>query len=94
MDKITVEDFNRSFPLADRIGADLESNPAFQATGVDLKKVEPILRGKNVYVFETRDGAKGLLQIDGLSDYPPGVKIRYKLLPVGSADSGPNASRH
>ena len=87
LDKITVEEFNQSFPLADRIRSDFENNQALKAAGIDLTKVEPILRGKSVFVFETRDGTKGVLQIGGLSDNPPGVKIRYKLLQVGTVDS-------
>jgi serine/threonine protein kinase len=31
------------------------------------------------YLFKTREGGIGLLQITGFTDNPPGVKIRYKL---------------
>jgi hypothetical protein len=32
------------------------------------------------FVFKTREGSMGLLQITGMSDSPPGMKIRYKLV--------------
>ena len=35
---------------------------------------------KPAYLFETRDGLKGILQITGFTDNPRGVKIRYKLV--------------
>ncbi len=36
--------------------------------------------GKRPWWFETRDGAKGLVQILGISDNPPGLRIRYRLV--------------
>ena len=36
--------------------------------------------GRFPWWFKTRDGAKGVLQILGVSDNPRGLKIRYKLL--------------
>jgi hypothetical protein len=32
------------------------------------------------YVFQTREGGQGLLQITGFTDNPRGVKIRYELV--------------
>ena len=32
------------------------------------------------YIFQTRQGAMGVLNITGFTNNPPGVKIRYKLL--------------
>jgi hypothetical protein len=32
------------------------------------------------YLFETRDGRQGILQITGFTDNPRGVKVRYKLV--------------
>ena len=32
------------------------------------------------FLFQTREGGMGILQITGFSDNPPGVKIRYKLV--------------
>ena len=32
------------------------------------------------FLFKTRDGSRGVLQISGFSDNPPGMKIRYKLV--------------
>jgi biopolymer transport protein ExbD len=42
------------------------------------------------YVFRTREGGKGLLQIIGFAENPPGVRIRYKL--VQTRPAGDNAS--
>jgi predicted Ser/Thr protein kinase len=33
-----------------------------------------------VYLFKTREGGMGILQITGFTDNPPGVKLRYKLV--------------
>ncbi len=35
---------------------------------------------KSTFVFETRDGVQGVLQITGFTEDPRGVKIRYKLV--------------
>jgi serine/threonine protein kinase len=48
------------------------------ATGKGNSPTQPV-----TYIFQTREGGKGILQIVGLSgppDGPAGVKIRYKLL--------------
>ena len=37
----------------------------------------------STWLFQTREGGKGILQITGLSDNPYGVKIRYKLVQNG-----------
>jgi predicted Ser/Thr protein kinase len=42
--------------------------------------LDQALSGTNVFKIVTRDGARGLLQIDGISDDPRGIKVRYKLL--------------
>jgi hypothetical protein len=39
------------------------------------------------FVFKTRQGSIGLLQITGFSDNPSGVKIRYKLAPAPATDA-------
>ena len=36
------------------------------------------------YVFQTREGGSGLLQITGFAHKPPGVTIRYKLAPTAA----------
>jgi serine/threonine protein kinase len=38
-----------------------------------------------VYLFKTREGSLGILQITGLTENPRGVKIRYKLVQNSSA---------
>ena len=40
------------------------------------------------FLFKTREGGVGLLQITGLADDPRGVKIRYKLVQMANAQSG------
>ena len=37
------------------------------------------------FLFQTREGGKGILQITGFSENPPGVKLRYKLVQNGNA---------
>ena len=39
------------------------------------------------YLFKTRDGGRGLLQIMGFNEAGTGVKIRYKLLKLGQSES-------
>jgi hypothetical protein len=34
----------------------------------------------NTYLFKTREGGRGILQITGFTETPPAVKIRYKLV--------------
>jgi hypothetical protein len=43
------------------------------------------------FVFKTREGGMGILQITGFTDNPPGVKIRYKLVQNSAADVAPVA---
>jgi hypothetical protein len=38
-------------------------------------------------LFETREGLRGILQILGLADNPPGVKVRYKLIQSSATTS-------
>ena len=40
------------------------------------------------YLFKTREGSVGLLQIVGFTDDPPGVKIRYKLVRGEAQNTG------
>jgi len=41
------------------------------------------------YFIKTREGGIGTLQILGFTDDPPGVKIRYKMVKMGSLGFGP-----
>lgn len=43
-------------------------------------------------VFETREGAIGMMQITGRSDNPPGLNIRYKLLQARNPNVYPKAN--
>ena len=45
--------------------------------------------GSDTFLFQTREGGSGLLQITGFTEDPPGVKIRYKL--VRSTINSPGA---
>ncbi|MEI2724160.1 MAG: protein kinase [Verrucomicrobiota bacterium] len=40
------------------------------------------------YLFRTREGGEGILQVTGFADNPREVKIRYKLVRAGAASSG------
>jgi hypothetical protein len=51
----------------------------------DLSKVEPVLRGRDVYLFITRGGSRGILQITDVTDNPRSAKIRYKLILDGQS---------
>jgi len=51
-----------------------------KAAAVQVRQSEAFINGSSVYVFSTREGAKGLLQI--LKDTVP-AKIRYKLVLPG-----------
>ena len=48
--------------------------------------ISPVTDNTDTWLFRTREGGRGILQILGQSDDPLGVKIRYKL--VQTADSG------
>jgi hypothetical protein len=39
------------------------------------------------FIFQTREGGKGILQILGFADNPPGVKVRYKLIQSSATTS-------
>ncbi len=43
-----------------------------------------------VYLFKTREGSLGILQITGFTENPRGVKIRYKLVQNGNANTPSN----
>lgn len=56
-------------------------NPVFLSPGSALP---------TTFLFATREGAKGVVQITDFTDNPPGVKIRYKL--VKARDTAPAAT--
>jgi hypothetical protein len=63
-------------------------------TGEGLKEVAETRSPKTLpatFLFKTREGGVGVLQITGFTDNPPGVKIRYKL--VQPAVSGSSAAK-
>jgi hypothetical protein len=80
IDDINAEEFSGLLAKGQYFQTMLEKSGMFGGYRFDLSKVEPVLRGTNVYLFITRDGAQGILQISGVTENPPGVKIRYKLL--------------
>ena len=49
----------------------------------------PCCAARGLYLFITRDGAQGVLQITGVTDNPRGVKIRYKLIQHPGAPASP-----
>jgi hypothetical protein len=80
IDDINAEEFSGLLAKGQYFQTMLEKSGMFGGYRFDLSKVEPVLRGTNVYLFITRDGAQGMLQISGVFENPPGVKIRYKLV--------------
>ncbi len=48
-----------------------------------ITSLTPITAKTDTWLFRTREGGRGVLQILGTSQTPRGVKIRYKLLPSG-----------
>jgi multidrug resistance efflux pump len=60
-----------------------------KAAAVQVRQSEAFINGSSVYVFSTREGAKGLLQI--LKDTVP-AKIRYKLIQKGATNTAAASS--
>jgi hypothetical protein len=61
--------------------ADVIHNWALVQEEPQQKQVFGAMPGhSDTFIFQTREGGKGVLQILGLADNPPGVKIRYKLV--------------
>jgi len=88
IDDINAEEFSELLAKGQYFQTTLEKTGMFGGYRFDLSKVEPVLRGTNVYLFITRDGAQGLLQISGVTENPSGVKIRYKLVRQTPAPGG------
>jgi hypothetical protein len=80
IDDISAEEFSGLLAKGQYFQTTMEKSGMFGGYRFDLSKVEPVLRGTNVYLFITRDGAQGMLQISGVTENPPGVKLRYKLV--------------
>ncbi|MEO8614980.1 MAG: protein kinase [Luteolibacter sp.] len=78
-------DFDRLTP------AQLDRNPAWR--DALSKQMRPSVRmewggrGKATNAFQTRYDVTGLIQVVGVTNNPPGVKIRYKLLQTPAAKS-------
>ena len=91
IDEISAEEFDQLLADWNRLQATMERTGVFGGRfGFDLRKVEPVLRGRDVYVFITRDGTQGVLQIAGVTDNPRGAKIRYRLMMSGQPASDAN----
>jgi len=81
LDEITPDQFALLLAQLKKFQSTLTATGVFGgASGFDLTKTEPDLRGTDPYLFVTRDGTAGLLQITGLNAQPLGVLIRYKLV--------------
>jgi len=73
---------------ADSSAWDAKDTPAKLAMAIEsadnmmMQEMTPNPRGQPpyTYVFQTRKGVRGILQITGFTDNPPGAKIRYKLV--------------
>jgi hypothetical protein len=84
LDAITTSEFALLMVYARRVQATMEEGGVFGGpVGFDLRKVEPVLRGTGLHLFITREGTEGVVQIAGVTDNPPGVKVRYRLLGGG-----------
>jgi serine/threonine protein kinase len=60
--------------------ADVVNNWSLLQEEPQQKKIFGATPGQSdTFFFQTREGGKGILQILGFADKPPGVKIRYKL---------------
>jgi beta-lactamase regulating signal transducer with metallopeptidase domain len=80
MDMVTVSVSNEQFdaPLSKIIGNPLLDGPATKDPG----SIGAILHPEKLpatYVFKTREGGRGVLQILSFSDKPVNVRIRYKV---------------
>ena len=76
--KVMRAEWNPQIPY-ERLSGHLQSSNSYTLYG--LSGVCFISPGTMpAYWFETRDGLKGILQITGFTENPPGVKIRYKLV--------------
>jgi hypothetical protein len=66
--------------------ADVVNNWALLQQEPQSKTVVGVLPGQtDTFFFQTREGGKGIMQILGFANNPPGVEIRYKLAENASA---------
>src|SRR5439155_12130605 len=65
--------------MLERLSA--QTNPE----AADVTNAEESVRGTNVFLFVTRDGTHGALQMSPLTDGSRGVRLRYKLVKTGDA---------
>ena len=59
------------YSLQEMVASSKPGNPVYLSAGPTLP---------TTFLFATREGGMGVLQITGFTDNPPGVKIRYKLV--------------
>ena len=62
-----------------------------QITSIDRYPAEYNKPFPSIWIFRTREGSMGVLQITGFTENPRGVKLRYKL--VQSLNSGPASTK-
>ena len=68
------------------IPADVANNWTLRQAEPRQKQVFGAMPGQtDTFIFQTREGGKGILQILGFADNPPGVKVRYKLVQAGNS---------
>ena len=75
--------------LLDELPAQLLSNPP---SATDSVGVLGCKKGLATFAFHTQHHAAGLLQVLGFTEYPRGVKIRYKLVRNANKVAAPNDS--
>ena len=89
LDTVAADDVAQSLAHTDAWRTTMQS----AGVGVGLQQPGTSISGTNLYLFITRNGMRGALQITGVSNNPPSVAIRYKLLQSGATQSDlePNA---
>ena len=89
VDDITAGDLQRAFAHLESWRTNLESAGS---GGVNLHPPLATISGTHVYMFVTREGVRGVLQIINIETDPPSVTIRYKLLrtPKGNVTNTPH----
>ena len=80
----------------ERVGNERWEQMAAREIAAELSHVFPFTNGNylaarsdepTTWLFKTREGGTGILQITGFTENPRGVKIRYKLVQSGDGNS-------
>ena len=58
-----------------------------RCSGLSSSKLSNNLNPPDLFLFKTREGGRGILQILGRNDKTGGLKIRYKLVQGGATNA-------